>query len=64
MRDFHKFLIASMVVHLLMILFWNFPERGAHSAQESQTIWVDLQNKNLQIADILEQINALEASVQ
>lgn len=53
MRDFHKFLIASMAVHLLLLLFWNFPQRRAESPEE-RTIWIELDKKNLDIADILE----------
>lgn len=53
MRDFHKFLIASMAIHLLLLLFWNFPQRRSESAEE-RTIWIELDKKNLDIADILE----------
>lgn len=54
MRNLNKFLIGSMIIHLLLLLFWRIPEKKPKELEAPKTIWVDLQNKNLDIADILE----------
>lgn len=42
-----------MAAHLLLLLFWNFPQRRV-ALHEERTIWIELDKKNLDIADILE----------